>query len=39
MWPSWWGGEQKMRNSGGKDYLKNIGVDDGIILKQSLQNV
>lgn len=33
------GGEQKMRKSGGKEYLKNISADDGILLKQSLQNV
>jgi hypothetical protein len=32
-------GEQKMRNSGGKDYLKNTGVDDRILLKQRLENV
>jgi hypothetical protein len=38
MWPTW-GGEQKMRNSGGKDYLKNIGVDNRILFKQRLQNV
>jgi len=28
------GGGQKMHNSGGKDYLKNIGADERILLKQ-----